>query len=88
MADITQAHKSVSDRCVKDYHDALRQAERLESQGEIVIESERFHVLRYLVKHNHLVILAGPNGELSVDMDMLDGLIEEIQDIINVWKGW
>lgn len=73
---------------VRDYQGVLRLAEQLESQGELVIESDKFTIVKYLIKKGHIVIIAGPNGELAVDMNKLDELIEELQEIKEMWQGW
>lgn len=69
----------------KDNDKANKFISKLCSNGEKVIESECFEGVNYLVKDNHIVILAGRNGELSVEMDKVCDLAKEINEIRSVW---
>ncbi len=51
------------------------------SQNEIVIESEKFKATNYLLKERCIGILTANNGMLSVYMDSIDDLIEELKEI-------
>lgn len=54
-------------------------------QGEVVIESEFFEGVNYLVKNKHIAILAGRHGELAVSMNSLPNLITELSEIHSLW---
>ena len=69
----------------RDNDKANKLVSKLCCQGEVVIESEFFEGVNYLVKDNHIVILAGRNGELSVEMDKVCDLAKEINEICSVW---
>lgn len=58
---------------------------KLSAEGEKVIESECFVGVNYLVKNNHIVILAGRNGELVIDMSKVLDLTKELTDICSMW---
>lgn len=60
---------------------------KLSASGEKVIDSELFENVHYLIKENHVVILAGKSGELAVDFDILDAFITELWDIGDFWKN-
>lgn len=55
-------------------------------QGEVVIESEFFEGVNYLVKNRHIAILAGRHGELAVSMNSLSDLITELSEIHSLWS--
>ena len=57
------------------------------ANGEKVIESEYFNGVNYLIKDDHIVILAGRNGELAVDMNIVFSLTKEINDICTFWSN-
>lgn len=60
---------------------------RLCCAGEKVIESEYFEGVNYLIKDNHIVILAGKNGELAANMDTIFSLTNEINEICKLWAN-
>lgn len=60
---------------------------KLCDQGEKVIESEFFKGVHYVAKDNHIIVIAGQNGELSVKMDVLDEFVQELLDIREVWEN-
>ena len=70
----------------KDNDKAKKFISRLCGAGEKVIESEYFNSTNYLVKKGHIVILAGINGELAINMNSLPDLIKELSEIHSVWS--
>ena len=70
----------------KNINQARKLVSRLCCQGETVIESEEFTGVNYLIKNNHIAILAGRNGELAVSMDSLPDLIKELSEIHSLWS--
>lgn len=60
---------------------------RLSTNGEKVVDSELFENVHYLIKENHIVILAGKSGELAIAFDKLDSFITELWDIGDFWKN-
>ena len=69
----------------RDNDKANKLVSRLCGAGEKVIESEYFDGVDYLIKDDHIVILAGRNGELAVDMDKVFSLTKEINEICAFW---
>lgn len=69
----------------RDNDKANKLVSKLCCQGEKVIESEHFEGVNYLIKDNHIVILAGRHGELAVDMDIVFSLTKEINEICAFW---
>lgn len=55
------------------------------NQGEKVIESELFGNTNYLLKDDNIVILAGKCGQLSVRMENVYDLFDELMDIVDMW---
>ena len=53
----------------------------IEGRGFYVIESERFRALNYAYKDNTLAVISKKNGILSINIDAIDGLIEELTEI-------
>lgn len=53
----------------------------IEGRGFYVIESDRFRALNYAYKENTLAIITKKNGMLSISIDSLDSLIEELSEI-------
>lgn len=70
----------------RDNDKANKLVSKLCCQGEVVIESEEFTGVNYLIKNNHIAVIAGINGELSISMDSVPTLIEELKEIHSVWK--
>lgn len=70
----------------RDNDKANKLVSKLCHQGEKVIESEYFNATNYLVKDDHIVILAGINGELAINMNSLPELIKELSEIHSVWS--
>lgn len=64
---------------------AVKFISRLCADGEKVIESEYFEGVNYLIKDDHIVILAGRHGELAVDMNKVFSLTKEINEICTFW---
>lgn len=60
---------------------------RLSTNGEKVVDSELFENVHYLIKENHIVVLAGKSGELAIAFDKLDSFITELWDIGDFWKN-
>ena len=50
-------------------------------------ESELFKGVRYLMKDNHMLILAGHSGELGVARENWRPWIREMEEIFDVWEG-
>ena len=53
----------------------------IEGRGFYVIESERFKALNHAYKENTLAIITKKNGMLSISIDSMDSLIEELSEI-------
>ena len=70
----------------RDNDKANKLVSKLCCQGEVVIESEEFTGVNYLIKNNHIAVIAGINGELSISMDSVPALIEELKEIHSMWK--
>ena len=70
----------------RDNDKANKLVDKLCHRGEKVIESEFFNATNYLVKDDHIVILAGINGELAINMNSLPDLIKELNEIHSVWS--
>ena len=70
----------------RDNDKANKLVSKLCCQGEIVIESEYFNGVNYLIKDNHIVILAGKDGELAIEMSAVPEFVFELSEIHNVWK--
>ena len=69
----------------RDNDKAKKFISRLCGAGEKVIESEYFDGVDYLIKDDHIVILAGSHGELAVDMEVVFALTKEINEICAFW---
>lgn len=70
----------------RDNDKASKLVSKLCCQGEIVIESEKFKGVNYLVKKRHIAILAGKDGELAVSMDSMPDLISELSEIHSLYS--
>lgn len=70
----------------RDNDKANKLVSKLCCQGEIVIESEKFEGVNYLVKNRHIAILAGRSGELAVSMDSMLDLISELSEIHSLYS--
>ena len=55
-------------------------ANRLERQGEYVVDSE-FRAAVYVVKNGHIALFAGKNGALCVNADAVPVLCAELMGI-------
>ena len=70
----------------RDSDKANKLVSKLCGAGEKVIESEYFNGVNYLIKDNHIVILAGKDGELAIEMSAVPEFVFELSEIHNVWK--
>ena len=70
----------------RDSDKANKLVSKLCGTGEKVIESEYFNGVNYLIKDNHIVILAGRHGELAIEMSAVPEFVFELSEIHNVWK--
>lgn len=70
----------------RDSDKANKLVSKLCGTGEKVIESEYFNGVNYLIKDNHIVILAGKDGELAIEMSAVPEFVFELSEIHNVWK--
>lgn len=53
---------------------------------DIVIDSECFRDLRYIVKDKHLILMSNNNGTFAVSLKALPTLLGELKEIHDVWK--
>ena len=60
---------------------------QLFKSGENVIESESFRSLYFVVKEGHLVIASARNGMFSIKMDCVNDFVNEIKEVVEVWKN-
>ena len=58
----------------------------LSKQGEKVIESETFRALNYVLKDGQITLMSDRHGIFTFNIECLDELVEEIKDILFVWK--
>lgn len=58
----------------------------LSRQGEKVIESETFRALNYVLKDGQITLLSDRHGIFTFNVECLDELVNEIKDILSVWK--
>lgn len=58
---------------------------RLERAGFYTVES-KLPQAGYVIKDGNIVIVAGNSGSLSIDIKMIDGLIEELKEIKEIAK--
>lgn len=70
----------------RDSDKANKLVSKLCGTGEKVIESEYYNGVNYLIKDNHIVILAGKDGELAIEMSAVPEFVFELSEIHNVWK--
>lgn len=70
----------------RDSDKANKLVSKLCGTGEKVVESEYFNGVNYLIKDNHIVILAGKDGELAIEMSAVPEFVFELSEIHNVWK--
>lgn len=70
----------------RDSDKANKLVSKLCGTGEKVIESEYFNGVNYLIKDNHIVILAGKDGELAIEMSAVPEFVFELSEIHSVWK--
>lgn len=58
----------------------------LSRRGEKVIESETFRALNYVLKDGQITLLSDRHGMFTFNVECLDELVNEIKDILSVWK--
>lgn len=58
----------------------------LSKQGEKVIESETFRALNYVLKDGQITLMSDRHGVFTFRIDCFDALMDEIKDILSVWK--
>lgn len=70
----------------KNNHEARKLVYGLSLHGDKIIESEYFLNTNYLLRDEHIIILAGSNGELAIHLDLVEQFVDELKEIVDEWK--